>query len=73
MLAAASEWGVSRVTLASTIGVYRGLAPGAWKEEMPLPPLASHADPQDTGYEPAHDIERGIADYVAWLRARHDR
>jgi UDP-glucose 4-epimerase len=45
VLAAASEWGVSRVTITSTIGVYGGLAPGAWKEEMPLPPLASHAIP----------------------------
>lgn len=24
---------------------------------------------QDTGYEPAYDIERGIADYIGWLRS----
>jgi UDP-glucose 4-epimerase len=24
---------------------------------------------QDTGYEPAYDAERGVADYLAWLRA----
>jgi UDP-glucose 4-epimerase len=27
----------------------------------------------DTGYEPAYEIERGVADYVAWLRSGHDR
>jgi UDP-glucose 4-epimerase len=26
----------------------------------------------DTGFEPAYDVERSVADYVAWLRA-HDR
>lgn len=45
VLQAASEWGVNRVTIASTIGVYGGLPPGAWKEETPLPGLASHAIP----------------------------
>ncbi|MGP0032981.1 MAG: hypothetical protein ACLP4R_00135 [Solirubrobacteraceae bacterium] len=24
---------------------------------------------QDTGYEPAWDVERAAADYIAWLRA----
>ena len=28
---------------------------------------------QDTGYQPAYDTERAVADYVAWLRAGHDR
>lgn len=28
---------------------------------------------QDTGYEPAYDTERAVADYVAWLRAGNDR
>lgn len=27
----------------------------------------------DTGYEPAYDIERGIADYIGWLRSGHER
>jgi UDP-glucose 4-epimerase len=26
---------------------------------------------QDTGYEPQYDVERGVADYIAWLRAGH--
>ena len=28
---------------------------------------------QDTGYEPAYDIDTAIADYTNWLRAGHDR
>jgi UDP-glucose 4-epimerase len=28
---------------------------------------------QDTGYEPAYDTERAVADYVGWLRAGHER
>lgn len=27
---------------------------------------------QDTGYQPTYDIDAGIADYIAWLRAGHD-
>jgi UDP-glucose 4-epimerase len=28
---------------------------------------------QDTGYQPAYDTERAVADYIGWLRAGHDR
>ncbi len=28
---------------------------------------------QDTGYQPAYDTERAAADYIAWLRAGHER
>jgi UDP-glucose 4-epimerase len=28
---------------------------------------------QDTGYEPAYDTERAVADYIAWLRAGNER
>ena len=27
---------------------------------------------QDTGYEPEYNVERGIADYVSWLKAGND-
>jgi len=27
---------------------------------------------QDTGYQPAYSLIRGIADYVDWLRAGHE-
>jgi UDP-glucose 4-epimerase len=28
---------------------------------------------QDTGFQPAYDTERAVADYVAWLRAGNER
>jgi UDP-glucose 4-epimerase len=28
---------------------------------------------QDTGYQPAYDAERAVADYAGWLRAGHER
>jgi UDP-glucose 4-epimerase len=28
---------------------------------------------EDTGYKPAWDSERAAADYIAWLRAGHER
>jgi UDP-glucose 4-epimerase len=28
---------------------------------------------QDTGYAPAFDVERGVADYIDWLRSGHER
>lgn len=43
---AAAEWGVSRVCVASTIGVYRGVvADGPMREDMPLPMTSGHAIP----------------------------
>lgn len=28
---------------------------------------------KDTGYEPSYDAERGVADYIHWLRSGHER
>ena len=28
---------------------------------------------QATGYQPAHEVECGIADYIDWLRSGHPR
>jgi UDP-glucose 4-epimerase len=28
---------------------------------------------QDTGYQPAYDAERAVADYISWLRAGNER
>jgi UDP-glucose 4-epimerase len=28
---------------------------------------------QDTGFQPAYDTKRAAADYIAWLRAGHER
>ena len=42
----ASEWGVKRVSLASTIGVYAGLSnTGALSEDLPVPLTAPHVIP----------------------------
>jgi len=45
ILQAAARWGVGRVTVASTIGVYGGVPEGVWSEEMGLPPVGFHAIP----------------------------
>lgn len=45
ILEAAARWSVSRVTVASTTGVYGGLVEGVWSEEMALPPVGAHAIP----------------------------
>ncbi|HYB25114.1 MAG TPA: NAD(P)-dependent oxidoreductase [Solirubrobacteraceae bacterium] len=45
LVQAAHTWGVRRVTVASTIGVYGGVAPGAWSESAALSPVALHAVP----------------------------
>jgi UDP-glucose 4-epimerase len=45
VLQAASTWGVARIGIASTIGVYGGVPEAPWREEMPLPMLAPHAIP----------------------------
>ena len=42
----ASEWGVKRVSLASTIGIYAGLSnTGALSEDLPVPLTAPHVIP----------------------------
>jgi UDP-glucose 4-epimerase len=43
---AAREWGVARVGVASTIGVYGGVTgSGVWREDMPLPMTSGHVIP----------------------------
>ncbi|WP_413809572.1 hypothetical protein [Streptomyces sp. OE57] len=37
------------------------------------PRTASRGPWQDTGYEPAYDTERAVAEYLAWLRAGNER
>lgn len=44
-LAAARAWGVRRIVLASTIGVYGGAPGPVYREDMPLPMVAPHAIP----------------------------
>ncbi|MCO5973845.1 NAD-dependent epimerase/dehydratase family protein [Actinoallomurus soli] len=45
VLRAATEWGVPRVSLASTIGVYLGVDDTALREDVPLSMTASHPIP----------------------------
>lgn len=41
-LKAATEWGVRRFSVASSIGVYTGISELPWREEFPLPAFAPH-------------------------------
>lgn len=41
-LRAATDWGVKRFAVASSIGVYAGVSAMPWQEDMPLPVLAPH-------------------------------
>ncbi|GAB3161720.1 NAD-dependent epimerase/dehydratase family protein [Microbispora hainanensis] len=45
VLRAAQEWGVGRVVVASTIGVYAGVTGSALREDAPLPVASPHAIP----------------------------
>ncbi|MEU8171613.1 NAD(P)-dependent oxidoreductase [Microbispora hainanensis] len=45
VLRAAQEWGVGRVVVASTIGVYAGVPGPALREDAPLPVASPHAIP----------------------------
>ena len=57
---AAAEWGVTRVGVASTIGVYGGAAPTAvYREDMPLPLMSGHAIPA------FKKVDELLADYIA--------
>jgi UDP-glucose 4-epimerase len=41
-LKAATVWGVRRFSVASSVGVYAGVAAVPWREEAPLPTVAGH-------------------------------
>lgn len=41
-LKAATVWGVRRFSVASSVGVYAGVAEVPWREETPLPAVAGH-------------------------------
>ena len=45
ILDASIDWGVSRVTIASTVGVYGGVGAGPWREDMLLPLASTHGIP----------------------------
>jgi UDP-glucose 4-epimerase len=43
VLEAAREWQVSRLAVASAIGVYAGAGPSPWREDIPLPLTATYS------------------------------
>lgn len=45
ILDVADRWGVRRITIVSTIGVYGGVGAGPWREDMYLPMVSGHAIP----------------------------
>ncbi|WP_433072926.1 NAD-dependent epimerase/dehydratase family protein [Dactylosporangium sp. CA-052675] len=45
ILRAAAAWGVDRVVLASTIGIYAGVDETPWREDAPLPLASPHPIP----------------------------
>ena len=65
-------------TNVEVIAAIKKIAPGA-QTELPIGGSGqrSYLDvtriQQDTGYWPAYDTDRAAADYIAWLRAGHER
>jgi UDP-glucose 4-epimerase len=65
-------------TNAEVIAAIKTVVPGA-RVELPTGGASqpSYLDitriHQDTGYQPDYDTERATADYIAWLRAGHER
>lgn len=59
VLLAARQWGVPRVSVASAIGVYMGVADSFYREDMPLPMIA---DNPFTTFKKSSEL---IATYVA--------
>jgi UDP-glucose 4-epimerase len=65
-------------TNAEVVAAIRKVVPDA-RLELPTGGTGrrSHLDitriRQDTGYEPAYDVDRAVADYLAWLRAGNER
>jgi UDP-glucose 4-epimerase len=67
-----------RVTTNAEVGAaIRKVVPDAQVELPPGGSAPSYLDigriHADTGYQPAYDTERAAADYIAWLRAGHER
>ena len=56
---------VRRAVPSASIGLVAGGGPRVERAYMDVTRIE-----EETGYAPSYDIDRGIADYVAWLRAR---
>lgn len=66
MLRAAQEWGVARMTMASTIGVYGGVASTTYREDLPLPVASAH--PLQAAKKSAEIIAYAAGDSVISIR-----
>jgi UDP-glucose 4-epimerase len=60
---------VKRLVPDARIGLPEGRSPGSGPEIC----LDIGRLRQEVGYQPAYDTDRAVADYVAWLRAGHER
>jgi UDP-glucose 4-epimerase len=61
---------VARIAPGAPIELPEGRGPGARGADLCLDISRLR---EDTGYQPAYDTGRAVADYVAWLRAGHER
>ena len=61
---------IKRIIPDATIELPEGFAPNGPGREVTLD-ITRLQD--DTGYEPAYDVERGVAEYIAWLRSGNAR
>jgi UDP-glucose 4-epimerase len=61
---------VTRIVPGAPIGLPEGRSPGGHGADICLDIGRLR---EDTGYQPAYDTDRAVADYVAWLREGHER
>lgn len=61
---------IKRVIPGATLQLAEGRNPHAPAEDAYLDISRIH---EDTGYAPAYDTERGVADYIHWLQSGHER
>jgi len=61
---------VARIVPGAPVELPEGRSPGGHGADICLDISRLR---EDTGYQPAYDTDRAVADYIAWLRAGHDR
>jgi UDP-glucose 4-epimerase len=61
---------IARIAPGAPIELPEGRSPGGHGADICLDISRLR---EDTGYQPAYDTDRAVADYIAWLRAGHDR
>ena len=61
---------VARIVPGAPVELPEGRSPGGHGADICLDISRLR---EDTGYQPAYDTDRAVADYIAWLRAGHGR